>query len=96
MNDVKLFRKVLVFDTAKQSKVEFESSATIWGDLKKELYKYDIGTSNCKFIEGSTKLTLYKLNLPFLISSIVLSKNVALATALDNFDLNIIGILHHP
>lgn len=58
MNDVKLFRKVLVFDTAKQSKVEFESSATIWGDLKKELSKYDIGTSNCKFIEGSTKLTL--------------------------------------
>jgi len=58
MSDVKLLRKVLVFDTAKQSKVEFESSATIWGDLKKELYKYDIGTSNCKFIEGSTKLTL--------------------------------------
>ena len=58
MNDVKLFRKVLVFDTAKQSKVEFESSATIWGDLKKELSKYDIGTSNCKFIERTTKLTL--------------------------------------
>ena len=58
MSDVKLLRRVLVFDTAKQSKVEFESSATIWGDLKKELSKYDIGTSNCKFIEGSTKLTL--------------------------------------
>ena len=58
MSDVKLLRKVLVFDSAAQSKKEFQSSATTWGDLKRELSSHGISTSNCKFIEGSTKLTL--------------------------------------
>lgn len=58
MSDVKLLRKVLVFDSAAQTKKDFQSSATIWDDLKRELPTHGISTSNCKFIEGSTKLTL--------------------------------------
>ncbi len=58
MSDIKLLRKVLVFDSAAQTKKEFQSSATIWGDLKRELPSHGINTNNCKFIEGSTKLTL--------------------------------------
>jgi len=56
--DVKLLRRVILFDSAAQTKKDFQSSATTWVDLKIELTNMGVSASNCKFIEGATKLTI--------------------------------------
>lgn len=57
MSDVKLLRRVILFDNATQAKKDFQSSATTWVDLKRELSNMGVSVANCKFIEGATKLT---------------------------------------
>jgi hypothetical protein len=51
-------RKIIVFSTETNEKKELNSSATTWGELKRELRDNGLDASNMKGMTRTTKITL--------------------------------------
>ena len=50
--------EITVYSTRQGSGSKFETSATTWGELKKELYAADLYTEKMKAVLGTNKATL--------------------------------------